>query len=94
MTAEIQVDRLADGVFQVKVIEGASRSSHRVTLGTQYYDRVADGKIEPEELVRCSFEFLLEREQKESILSKFDLSEISRYFPNFEREITRRLSAT
>jgi hypothetical protein len=94
MTAEIQVDRLADGVFQVKVIEGASQSSHRVTLGTQYYDRVADGKIEPAELVRRSFEFLLECESKESILSKFDLSEISRYFPNFEREITRRLSAT
>jgi len=94
MTAKIQVDQLADGVFQVKVIDGASESSHRVTLRTQYYDRVADGKVEPPELVRRSFEFLLEHEPKESILSKFDLSDISRYFPNFEREIKRRLSGT
>jgi hypothetical protein len=42
--------------------------------------------------VRRSFEFLLERESKESILSRFDLSLISRYFPEYEQEIKRRLS--
>jgi len=42
--------------------------------------------------VRRSFEFLLEREPKESILTRFDLSLISRYFPEYEREIKRRLS--
>jgi len=42
--------------------------------------------------VRRSFEFLLERESKDSILARFDLSVISRYFPEYEREIKRRLS--
>ena len=42
-----------------------------------------------EELVRRSFEFLLEREPKESILSRFDLTVISRYFPEYERLISR-----
>jgi hypothetical protein len=41
--------------------------------------------------VRRSFEFLLEREPKESILARFDLSVISRYFPEYEDEIKRRL---
>jgi hypothetical protein len=41
--------------------------------------------------VRKSFLFLLEREPKESILRSFDLTVISRYFPEYEREITRRL---
>jgi hypothetical protein len=34
---------------------------------------------------------LLEREPKESILTRFDLSVIGRYFPEYEREIKRRL---
>ena len=41
--------------------------------------------------MRCAFEFLLEREPKEFILSRFDLPVIGRYFPEFEREIKRRL---
>ena len=39
------------------------------------------------ELIKKSFEFLLERESKESILSSFDLPVISRYFPEYERVI-------
>jgi hypothetical protein len=33
----------------------------------------------------------LEREPKESILRSFELTVISRYFPEYEREIARRL---
>jgi hypothetical protein len=94
MTAKIQVDQLEEGVFQVKVIEGANQSSHRVTLGAQDFDRLGRGKVEPSELVKRSFEFLLEREPKESILAQFDLRDISRYFPSFEQEIKRRLQPT
>ena len=39
-----------------------------------------------------AFEFLLENEPKESILGRFDLPLIGRYFPNFESEIRRRLA--
>jgi hypothetical protein len=35
---------------------------------------------------------LLDREQKESILARFDVTVISRYFPEFERELLRYLS--
>lgn len=92
MTPKIQVEDLTDGLFQVKVIEGASQSLHRVTLRPEYYQRIAGGKVEPPELVRRSFEFLLEHERKESILRQFDLSDISRYFPQYEQEIKSRLS--
>ncbi len=37
--------------------------------------------------VNCFFE----RESKESILPRFDLVLIARYFPEFDREIKRRL---
>lgn len=42
----------------------------------------------PEELVRRSFEFLLQRESKESILREFDLSVIQRYFPDYDQAMT------
>jgi hypothetical protein len=43
----------------------------------------------PEELVRRSFEFLLQRECKESILREFELSVIQRYFPEYDEAISR-----
>jgi len=44
-------------------------------------------KVPPEELVKKSFEFLLAREPKESILREFNLREIAKYFPEYESEI-------
>ena len=35
---------------------------------------------------------MLDREPKESILRRFDVMAISRYFPEFEREISHYLS--
>ena len=43
-------------------------------------------------LVRASFEFLLEREPVGSILPRFDLTVIERYFPEWRAEIRRRFS--
>ena len=39
--------------------------------------------------MRASFEFLLAHEPKESILREFDIEVISRYFPEYPREISR-----
>jgi hypothetical protein len=47
-------------------------------------ERLAPGAAAPENLVRGSFEFLLAREPRESILSAFDLPLIGRYFPEYE----------
>jgi hypothetical protein len=91
VAAKIEVEQAGPGEFRVRVLEGKSETSHVVTLKTVDYDRIAAGKIEPAELVRLSFEFLLENEPKESILARFDLSIISRYFPNFEPEVKQRL---
>ena len=92
MAAKIEVEKIDKSKFRVRVIESGSETTHDVTVNPDDYKRLADGKVEPEELVRRSFEFLLERESKESILSRFDLSLISRYFPEYEQEIKRRLS--
>jgi len=48
------------------------------------------GAPEVAALVRASFEFLLEREPAASILPRFDLTVIERYFPEWRAEMRRR----
>jgi hypothetical protein len=91
MLPNIEVKKSAEGAYEVRVTEGKSASSHSVTLANKDYTRLTNGKIAPEELIRRSFEFLLKHESKESILARFDLTVISRYFPQYEREIKTRL---
>lgn len=93
MAGKIEVKKSGDGAYEVRVAEGRSQSSHRVTLAEKDYTRLTNGNIAPEELIRRSFEFLLEHESKESILGRFDLMVISRYFPQYEREIKRRIAS-
>jgi hypothetical protein len=91
MATKIEVEKVDASHFRVRVIEAAGESTHQVTLAPKDYTRIAGGAVEPRELIRKSFEFLLEREPKESILGRFDLTVIGRYFPEYEREIKKRL---
>ena len=89
----IESSRTAEGWgFEVTVSNGGGRPTrHRVTLQSADYEQLTGGTVPPEELVRESFAFLLEREPKEAILRQFDLTVIGRYFPEYEAEIKRRL---
>lgn len=84
----IEVRSSEDGEFVVIVEEGGSKTEHDVTLRDNYYKKLTGGKISKEELIKRSFEFLLERESNESILREFDLETISTYFPEYEEEIS------
>jgi hypothetical protein len=84
--ADIEVTE-ASGGFQVVVSEGASQTRHIVRASAAECERLAPGRPTVQ-LIEAAFRFLLERETKESILARFDLSDIARYFPEFEREIS------
>ncbi|MDP8999380.1 MAG: hypothetical protein M3O46_04640 [Myxococcota bacterium] len=65
------------------------QTTHEVTLDRTLLARLAPD--EPAEIfVRRCFDFLLQREDKESILQRFNVSDIARYFPEFEKTIARR----
>ena len=74
---------------QVTVAEGGSETRHSVTLTRSDFQRLTTSGGTPHALVRRSFEFLLARERKESILRSFALPEIGRYFPEYESAIRR-----
>jgi hypothetical protein len=75
--------------FVVTVSKAGDTSTHHVTLSREDYERWGTNDSDPTGFIRRCFEFLLEREPKESILSRFDVSVIRRYFPEFDREIQR-----
>ncbi len=87
---KIEVSKLtgdADGwVFLVSVIENKEKTEHTVSITKDVFERLKAGR-EPEDLVRDSFIFLLNREPKESILNSFDVLDISKYFSEFEEKI-------
>lgn len=88
--ARITVEKAGEGSFRVTVV-GRRTTSHAVTVRPGASERLAGGPVPDEELVRESFEFLLEREDNTDILPRFDLEVIARYFPEYTREIGGRL---
>jgi hypothetical protein len=92
----IEVTRTAeaDGFeFEVVVRDDKSESRHAVKMSTESYLRLAGEAQTPEQCIEAAFRFLLDREPKESILDRFDVEVISRYFPEFEQELPGYLAA-
>jgi hypothetical protein len=88
--AGIEVRGTGPGEFRVQVDEGGSSSEHQVTASREDLERLSSAYASAEEFIRACFEFLLAREPKEQILPRFDVSVISRYFPDFEEQIRRK----
>jgi len=74
--------------FEVEVREGSGSSHHTVTCDPALYMKLAGARgVAAPAFIEAVFAFLLEREPKESILSRFDVSIVSRYFSDFEEQI-------
>jgi hypothetical protein len=89
--AQIEVKMITAEEFRVRVTEGKSETRHTVTMKAADYERLSGKKVAPAEFVRRAFEFLLARESKEQILSRFDITVIGKYFREFESTIQRSL---
>ena len=86
----IEVQQLREGdpaTYQVLVREGRGESRHEVRVAAATRDKLTGGQHSAEALLEAAFRFLLDREPKESILGRFDITVIGRYFPEFEREL-------
>lgn len=83
---QISVESSGGSVYRVVVLQGTQRTSHDVTVTPEDVARYAPGAM-PERLLEASFQFLLEREPASSILSRFALPVIERYFPEYPRVI-------
>lgn len=84
--AQIDVEAIGERTFRVTVTEGGSASTHEVTVGQPELELAGEEKSAAD-LVEASFHFLLDREPKESIMARFDLGVIGRYFPEYRDRV-------
>ena len=82
----ILIKELSEEEFQVTV-NAKNPTSHNVTLTDDTYQNLTNGKVNKKKLIEFSFKFLLEREPNTSILSSFELSVISGYFPEYMKTV-------
>ena len=92
MPDELTVSSRPDGDFDVEVRRGATVTRHVVRVPAGMAEALGQPDADHAELVRLSFEFLLEREPPTSILRSFGLEVIEQYFPDYRRVMARRLS--
>ena len=88
---DVSVTAAAPGVYRVVVGQGQAIQEYRVTVPSSMIDDLGLPGTDEATLVHESFAFLLEREPATSILTSFDLTVIGKYFPEYDREIRRRL---
>jgi hypothetical protein len=72
--------------YTVTIEEDGSATHHTVNVWPSDLARYAPDS-DPETLLEASFRFLLAREPRESILRRFELAVIERYFPEYPSEI-------
>ena len=84
----IERGRSDKGWLMQVTVSDPTRTVHVVRISHAKHDRYGGGEIT--DLVRRSFEFLLEREPNTAILREFDLGTIERYFPEYAAAMTRR----
>jgi hypothetical protein len=77
-------------VYRVVVADERGTTTHDVTVTPEDVARYAPGST-PERLLDASFRFLLKREPASSILSRFALPVIERYFPEYPRIVRQML---
>lgn len=83
----IIIAKTDDETFEITLTDSTSSTTHTVTITPEYRTKLGWREDEIEKLLEKSFTFLLKRESKESILQSFDLSVISKYFPEYEIHI-------
>jgi hypothetical protein len=86
---QLTLTQQADGTFHVRTLAG---TSHEVSVPAGFAASLGCGHVASDELVRASFEFLLEHEPASSIMRELSLDIISRYFPGYPAEISARLA--
>ena len=88
----MRVVSMAPNEFGVEVEEGHEVTGHKVRVPEAFVDDLLLAGVDQELIVRETIGFLLEREPATSILPEFSLEDVSRYFPDFPKELQRRLT--
>ena len=84
---ELLITELFKDKFEI-IVKSNQISKHVVNVTDEMLFNLTKNKISKKELLNFSFNFLLERETNTSILSSFDLTVISKYFPEYTKKVS------
>ncbi len=92
-TIKIQSKKEINHGFEMEIVvgDGSDTTRHTVTVYDDYVNSLNIGDCTLEKLLSKSFEFLLAREPKTSILSSFNLSVIEDYFSEYKPVIKKMI---
>ena len=79
---DILITEESTNTFKV-IINEKEVTDHIVTVSDLYYQKLTNKKVTKTELLDFTFRFLLQKESNTSILKKFDLTVVSKYFPDY-----------
>ena len=86
---ELLITELSKDKFEITV--KANHITKDVVFVTdEMLFNLTKNKISKKQLLNFSFNFLLERETNTSILSSFDLTVISKYFPEYTKKVSHK----
>jgi hypothetical protein len=83
---KIKVTALRENRYEVIVEDEYTSSNHIVEMSEDFYNELQT-ESSPEEVIRRSFDFLLDREPKEAILQRFNIKVIESFFPEYKEEV-------
>ncbi|MBF0622688.1 MAG: hypothetical protein HQL54_12245 [Magnetococcales bacterium] len=85
-----KVESKSGQLMQFDVVGNALAGKHTVTVDHAYFVQLTGvgGSISEEQFMKAIFMFLLDREPPSAIMTAFDISIISRYFPEFDQKIS------
>lgn len=85
---EITYSDSGSGWVAHATVTAPTKTTHVVRVSPAELERYGGGDVH--DLLRRSFEFMLDRESNTSILREFDLGDIERYFPEYAAVMKRR----
>ena len=88
----ISIKILSNSEYEVTV-QSNTVTTHTVNLSDEVHKNLTNNKVTKEELLDFSFKFLLDREPNTSIMSSFELTVISRYFSDYEKNVEKWCSS-
>ena len=78
----IAIQKVNENEFLVRINKD-TETRHTVIVSDEDHKKFSLGELTKEQLVKKSILFLLQKENQTSILKKFHVGEIEKYFPEF-----------
>ena len=88
---ELLITELSKDKFEITV-KANQITKHVVSVTDDMLFKLTKNKISKEELLNFSFNVLLERESNTAIFSTFDLTVISKYFPEYTKKVSDKFN--